>query len=40
MATALALADGTRAPSADQADIASALRHAARLRAGLLGGVA
>jgi hypothetical protein len=40
MATALALADGTRAPSADQADIASALRHAARLRGDVLGGVA
>ncbi len=38
--TALGLADGTRSPSADQADVARALRHAAALRNDLLGGVA
>ena len=38
--TALGLADGTRTPSADQADVTRALRHAARLRKSLLGGAA
>lgn len=38
--TALDLAAGSRTPAADQADITQALRHAARLRDELLGGVA
>jgi hypothetical protein len=38
--TALGLADGSRAPSNEQADIALALRHAARIRNSLLGGAA
>lgn len=38
--TALTLADGTRAPSADQTEISQALRHAERLRNTLLGGAA
>lgn len=38
--TALALADGTRAPSADQTEITQALRHAARLLGTLVGGAA
>jgi hypothetical protein len=38
--TALALAAGRREPSADQAGIARALRHAAALRDGLAGGAA
>jgi hypothetical protein len=38
--TALALADGSRAPAPEQAEMARALRHAARLRADLVGGAA
>ena len=38
--TALALADGSREPSADQADIARALRHARNLTEELAGGAA
>jgi hypothetical protein len=40
VATALALADGSRQPSADQADIARALRHARTVSAELEGGAA
>ncbi len=40
ISTALGLADGTRTPSADQADVTRALRHAAALRKSLLGGAA
>jgi len=40
ISTALALASGSREPSADQADIARALRHAKNLSNSLAGGVA
>jgi hypothetical protein len=40
ISTALALARGTREPSADQADIARALRHARSIASGLEGGAA
>ena len=40
ISTALALASGSREPSADQADIARALRHARNLSNALAGGAA